>query len=602
MRHAILLAIITTSLFLTPLGLAASHDRPVMGPACPPLLFTPGGNTTLVLDIDGTVTAQQLLWSANTTGTNYEESAVTVSGGIAYIGSCATHGAGHDKLFAVDITDGSILWSYDTGPGYVGPVIDGDTVYLGTCTHGYYPDNEHLYAFDRTNGHLRWTIPIYGGIAESIQTDATKLYFGTGFYNTKIMAVYKTNGSIAWTYPTDNDVGPNKPMLKDNTIYVAFWKDYGIGHLYKVNATTGQAIWTVTLSSGPWDNSITTDGHGRLFLAIYADSTMNAYRDSDGGLIWSKPLYAPPLSFNAYHNGHVFIADTGGHVYCFNATDGTEIWETPVGSDCDISSPTLSGGLLFIGTRDGPDGAYLALDESTGEILWRYPIGASVTCPPSIVGGTMYCGSDGWNLYAFDFGTGGGDWLRHRYDSWNTAYSPIGLAQWQFIRASCTTQQGVITCVVDNTYDHDVHNITLQLSFPAYWYDEEGVLLAANASQYTLPSMTAEQSRTLKITYTPVIQVSITRPVNGIYLADTRVLPFRVPVAFGHLQVEALVTPNQSIDKVEFKLDGMTICSTSSPPYRFQWTQRSFGSHVVKAVAYSGNVTASAEIQIWKFF
>jgi outer membrane protein assembly factor BamB len=80
------------------------------------------------------VWTHELLWKANTTGTNYEESAVTYTDGIAYIGSCSTHGAGHDKIFAVDTDTGEILWSNDTGPGYVGPVIDGDVVYIGSST------------------------------------------------------------------------------------------------------------------------------------------------------------------------------------------------------------------------------------------------------------------------------------------------------------------------------------------------------------------------------------------------------------------------------------------------------------------------------------
>ena len=42
-------------------------------------------NVTLELDINGTVYGHELLWKANTTGTNYEESAVAYTDGIAYI-------------------------------------------------------------------------------------------------------------------------------------------------------------------------------------------------------------------------------------------------------------------------------------------------------------------------------------------------------------------------------------------------------------------------------------------------------------------------------------------------------------------------------------
>ena len=68
------------------------------------------------LDVTGIAYGQELLWKSNTTGTNYEESAVVYSDGIAYIGSCSTHGGGHDKLFAVDATNGTIIWSTFIGP------------------------------------------------------------------------------------------------------------------------------------------------------------------------------------------------------------------------------------------------------------------------------------------------------------------------------------------------------------------------------------------------------------------------------------------------------------------------------------------------------
>ncbi len=606
MNYTQIMTVITTMLFLT--ITAHATLQPTTTTPEPPFTITPGPPITLHLNTTGTVFAQQLLWTANTTGTNYEESAVAVKDGIAYIGSCATHGAGHDKLFAVNTTTGDILWSQPTGPGYVGPAIDADTVYLGTCTHGQYPNNEHLYAYNRYTGQNLWTIPVYGGIAESIHIDDTNLYFATGFNNCQIMAINKNTGGTTWSYPTDASVAPNKPMLSNHTLYVALWGGSAAGRLYKMDTTTGQPIWTVILAAGPWDNSITTDGDGRLFLAIYYASTMNAYRDSDGGLIWSRPLHGGPLSFNAYHNGHVFIADTSGTVYCFNAADGAPIWETKIGGDCDISSPTLSGGLLFIGTRDAANGAYYALNETTGGIIWRYPIGASVTCPPSIVGGTMYCGSDGWNMYAFAFGAGSGDWVRHRYDSWNTAYSPVGLTEWQRLTATCTPSGGMLYCTVNNQYDHPLYNTKLCITYPAYWYYQDGTLIAENATNITLSTLTAKELLHLIITttpYEPPFTIMFTRPVNGLYLGDKKIMNLSKPVAIGHLTCEIIVMTGQTkvkIDQVQFYLDGSSMFSTNAEPYKWDWHRFSFGSHLVKAVAKGGNVTASAEIKVWKFF
>ncbi len=464
-------------------------------------LFNPNPINVLIdLDINGIAYGHELLWKANTTGTNYEESAVAYVDGIAYIGSCSTHGQGHDKVFAVDTSDGQIIWSNYTGPGYVGPVIDNDVIYIGSCTHGEDPDNEYMYAFDRYTGDQIWSVPIYGGIAESVQYDDNKIYFCSSFGGKTIYALNKDDGSIDWTYYTGFNDCCNKPMLKDNALYVAvfdYFEDFGNyfdGELIKLDTTDGSKIWKITLSAGPWDNSITSDSDGRLFLALYGEYTMNAYSEYDGSLLWTYPLHGYSLSFNAYHNGVVYISDTSGYVYALDSTDGTLIWENKIGNCIDISSPTISGGLIFIGTRDGSNGAFFALEESTGEILWKYTIGASITAPPSIVDGMMLCGTDDWDMYAFNFGIGGGDWLLHRYDSLNTAYSPNGLTTWQYVEADCSTNNDITACTIKNYYDHGVNNIILKLDFSACWYDCFGNLLKSKSDFYTIDSLSSLSS------------------------------------------------------------------------------------------------------------
>jgi len=556
------------------------------------------------LNTTGTVYGQELLWRANTTGTNYEESAVTYLGDIAYIGSCSTHGEGHDKIFAVNTTNGEIVWSNFIGPGYVGPVIDNDVVYIGTCTHGQNPTNEYLYAFNRLTGSQLWKVPIYGGIAESIQYDEQKLYFCTGFYAGKIYAINKVDGSINWTFSTGFNVCGNKPMLKDNAVYAAFWDDYYVGKLFKINASNGQEIWGRPLSAGPWDNSITADGKGHIFLAIYYDNTLNTYYESNGSLLWSYRLHGGSLSFNAYHKGVVFISDTSGYVYSLNATTGSLLWENKIGSDIDISSPTLSGGLLFIGTRDGDHGAFFALNKTTGAVVWKYPVGVSVTAPPSIADGMMFCGTDGWYMYAFDVGVGSGAWTLHRYDRWNTAYSPTGLTEWQFVKADCITSSGVTTCVVTNQYDHEVTNITLRLNFSAYWYDSSGNLLQSGSKNFTIERLSSGSSMTLTITKTPFPTVKILKPENALYIGNRKIIPLRAPVILGKITIEIDAFSNQSnITRVDFYIDNGLKASVTSKPYTWRWDARAFFKHTIKIIVCNsfGN-SAAVGLSVWKFF
>jgi outer membrane protein assembly factor BamB len=532
------------------------------------------------LNLSGISYGQELLWKANTTGTNYEESVVTVIEGIAYIGSCSTHGKGHDTVFAVNIKTGEILWSHHTGPGYVGPIIDTKQVYYGTDSHGFNPENEYLYAFNRTTGNETWDLKVYSGIAESIQYDETNLYFASSAG--VAYAVDKQNGWVKWTRDLQAGEVVTKPILKDQMLYFACFGGANSGTLFKLAADDGREIWKISLPGGPWDNSLTADGQGRIFLAIYGSSSISAYYESNGSLLWEYSLHAPPLSFNAYHNNIVFIADTEGYVYALSANNGHLIWETKIGDTCDISSPTLSGGLLFIGTRDYSNGAFYALNESNGAILWRYPIGASVTCPPSIVGGMMFCGSDGWNMYAFDFGIGNGDWLLHRYDSNNTAFSPNGLTEWQFVSASCTTVDNITTCTVTNTYDHYVRDVKLKLSdnITANWYNSTGLLLKNESNYYIIENLSSLSTLTFTITADLVHQPK--KPtISGTSSGK---------IGKEYTYVVSAIDPSGSdlsyyIDWGDGTFTGWTSTIPSGEPLNISHTWNVKGSYIIKAKA-----------------
>jgi len=467
-------------------------------------------NILLSLDMYGRSYGHELLWKANTTVTNYEESAVVYVDGIAYISSCSTHGDGHDKLFAVNTSNGDILWSTLIGPGYVGPVIDEDYIYVGTSSHGYDPTNEYIYCINRWNGNILWERNIFGGIPESIQYDEQNIYFTSNL----IYALDKHNGDTKWTYPMDS-FSVTKPILKDNAFYTAT----SGGYMYKVDIIDGSGIWSVTLSDFSWDNSITADGKGRIYLALYGDNTINAYNETTGSLLWSYRLHAGSLSFNAFYDNVIYISDTRGYVYALNATTGALLWENKIGNTIDISSPSISCGLLFIGTRDFEEGALFILNATTGEIIWKYTIGASVTAPPSIADGILFCGTDNWHMYAFDIGIGNDDWLIHRYDSFNTAYSPNGLTEWQYLSAECTTENYITTCIVQNSYDHDVTDVKLKLpeDMNADWYDSLGNLLQTNANYHIINNISTTSTLTYIITNTihDPMKPTITGPTSG---------------------------------------------------------------------------------------
>jgi len=84
-------------------------------------------------------------------------------------------------------------------------------------------------------------------------------------------------------------------------------------------------------------------------------------------------------------------------------TGGTELWSVETG-DRVTSSPTVVGDTVYIGSDD--DAVY-ALDAGDGSEQWRFETGDSVRSSPAVADGTVYVGSSDSRVYALDAGVSG---------------------------------------------------------------------------------------------------------------------------------------------------------------------------------------------------
>ncbi|MGD0977645.1 MAG: PQQ-binding-like beta-propeller repeat protein [Candidatus Bathyarchaeia archaeon] len=63
-----------------------------------------------------------------------------------------------------------------------------------------------------------------------------------------------------------------------------------------------------------------------------------------------------------------------------------------------FSSPAVSGGIVYV---DSLEGNVIALNASTGALIWNYTTADVVFSSPAVVGGVVYVGSDDGKVYAF---------------------------------------------------------------------------------------------------------------------------------------------------------------------------------------------------------
>jgi outer membrane protein assembly factor BamB len=143
----------------------------------------------------------------------------------------------------------------------------------------------------------------------------------------------------------------------------------------------------------------------------------------------------------------VFVASVDGFVYAIDAESGKERWRfatkgerrfsapgihgaiprtevMPDPFDVLISSPTISDGVVYIGSGDNH---VYAIDAATGAQRWSFRTGNVVHASPAVANGVVFIGSWDRNMYALDAKSGREQW---RYTTGNDTviYNQIGIA------------------------------------------------------------------------------------------------------------------------------------------------------------------------------
>jgi outer membrane protein assembly factor BamB len=220
--------------------------------------------------------------------------------------------------------------------------------------------------------------------------------------------------------PTHEGVYPSSPPTLANLV----WKFRTAGRVLSSPVVSGDAVFVGS-----------TDNH--LYAIDRAKGTQR----------WKFATQGPIASSPAVSGGLVYISSVDGKIYAVDAATGAQRWafttkgerrftapgihgaiprteRMPDPFDVFLSSPTVVGGTLYIGSGD--QNVY-ALDAATGALRWSFGTGDVVHSSPAVANGLVYIGSWDRNLYAIDAATGREKW---RYTTGNdtTIYNQIGIA------------------------------------------------------------------------------------------------------------------------------------------------------------------------------
>ncbi len=172
--------------------------------------------------------------------------------------------------------------------------------------------------------------------------------------------------------------GANSDGISQEKGLLTEWPEGGPKTVWQVD-TLGDGYSSLAIADGRIFTQGNVDGEGRILCL----------KESDGSLIWSVH---PPRESKLYKhgkgdggrgtltvdNGLVYAEGGGGDVTCLKADSGEVVWTKHLTEDFGGSvpgwgfseSPTIDGNNVIV-TPGGKEGAVVALNKLTGDVVWR---------------------------------------------------------------------------------------------------------------------------------------------------------------------------------------------------------------------------------------
>jgi len=209
-------------------------------------------------------------------------------------------------------------------------------------------------------------------------------------------------------------------MFRGNPLHTGVYSAAGVPKFSKVKwkfHTNGRVFSSPAIANG---------------VAYIGSDDQNLYAVDleTGTLKWRFPTGSRITSSPAVDGGSVFFASYDGNFYAVDTATGKKKWHFKTGGekryagkhlhgsvptgetmpdpfDFFLSSPTVSGGVVYFGSGDG--NVYV-LDAASGTLKWKFQTGDVVHASPAIADGTVFIGSWDSYFYALDAASGKEKW------------------------------------------------------------------------------------------------------------------------------------------------------------------------------------------------
>jgi outer membrane protein assembly factor BamB len=328
-----------------------------------------------------------LQWVFNTSATEVHNSPAAANGTLFV---AASNGC----IYAINASTGQQIWmqtiTNNENSVWSSPAIDSGRLFIGARDH-------KLYCLNQTTGVPLWQYIANEEIDASPVTSGNKVIVNT--INGTVYCIDYETALLLWKFDGNTNGGAyfgSPSMIDENSVLIAE------KNLYLINALTGQLIWEYNSSE---INNPAAISNGKIFVCSGSSSYNSGdalvcvdavsglkvwginFTGNTGGLHRSAPAVA---------NGIVFFQSslTANNFFAVNATTGSIIWTSTIGSFDFCSSPSIADGKVFIG---GDDGKLYCLNSTTGQTIWSYLAGSTIRSSPIVAYGNIYVGCNAYS-------------------------------------------------------------------------------------------------------------------------------------------------------------------------------------------------------------
>jgi len=321
-----------------------------------------------------------------------------VANGRLYLASQYGSGTGGGVLLALNASSGAVVWRFNT---VVGPEPGVHALGLGSGG--------------------AWETPLVSGdgsvtfgIGNPYQTPAAAIaHPAVDLYTDSDVNLDAATGKLRWYYQGlpndfkdyDMQASPISADAGGVSVVIGSGK---MGYVYEMNAITGKLIWKTPVGghNGHDNDSLEALEHRAALkppLTIFPGSLGGVLSDLavDGSSVYVATIDLP-LTFTTFKLPTATQPSGAptGEVEALSLATGKVEWDKKV-PQLPLGAVTVSNDLVFTTLYDGE---LIALNRSTGAIIYRHPLPTSANSPIAIAGNTVIVPAGGPET-----STGGGD-------------------------------------------------------------------------------------------------------------------------------------------------------------------------------------------------